>query len=156
MANNYISGAFTLEFISQEARDMFLALGEAIDQASYEPAALTEEQRALLTSAGLDENLDDLYQLAEDVDTYGTNSVYVSSGESINLEMVATCAQAVLKKFGGPPVGFEWAETCSKGRIGEFGGGACVVTADVMHWMTSGGWVDEKIKSLTASTTAWT
>lgn len=38
--------------------------------------------------------------------------------------------------------GFSWADTCDEPRVNAFKGGACWVTVEDAHWMTTKGWLD--------------
>lgn len=74
------------------------------------------------------------------------------TGETVDVEVVATLLQAFLRKFSGRRViGFTYANLCSKARSGGFGGGAMVITKDNLYDMDAFTWMKQTIEELEES-----
>ena len=64
--------------------------------------------------------------------------LWISSGDSGNLEQVALVTQRFMKKFDKDGViKFTAAYTCSKMRIDEFGGDAVLITKHDCYWLSA-------------------
>lgn len=74
------------------------------------------------------------------------------SDETVDVEVVACLLQAYLRKYGHKPnrkcLAFGWADTCSKPRPGAFGGGAMVITKDVIRETSTSAWLDRTVEQL--------
>lgn len=70
--------------------------------------------------------------------------LYISGGESPNIETIARILQATMIRFNLPgPTVIEWANTCDKLRAGEFTGGAAVITQASQRWMNTTQWAEQ-------------
>jgi len=161
-----------LEWV-QEMADNYLQFSEMLETKDAEERLwLTDQLEYIVVEAGkiylLDENphaddvtwegprfLHGIEEFRDDWNEIGFtwclegDGLWIYTEESGNPDTAAMLIQAFFRKFH--PKGIwklEWAETCSKPRLNEFGGGAVVVTANDMYWMTSGEFTSEKISEL--------
>jgi hypothetical protein len=75
------------------------------------------------------------------------NDLWLYSEEHADMESVASFLQAYLRKSGSTSMlGVEWAETCNRPHVGEFGGGAVMITAKTIKWMTTAKWITGELK----------
>lgn len=73
-------------------------------------------------------------------------NLWLHSDESGNVESVASFVQAFLKKFRpNDKWGMEWSNDCSRPRLDAFGGGAVVVYAKNVSWLTTHNWLSRKL-----------
>lgn len=74
-------------------------------------------------------------------------SIWIVSEESANMDLIADCIQAVMKRFYLTGyISFEFADTCSKMRLNSFGGGAYVITRHGWDAMGSYGIVNQLVE----------
>lgn len=125
MANNYLTFSFALgPFTSEEL---------AWVKATIDDHSVREDDQQI------DEDFFD-YE-------FDDSSVVIYSEEYGDIEAVTEFVKALQEKFPRhSPVGFSWAETCSKPRPGEFGGGAVVVDAGNVEWVSTYHWLKDRIK----------
>lgn len=79
-------------------------------------------------------------------DQEGKRQLWIYSTDHGVPEKVVYLVQKYLKKFHPDKAwSLTWAEDCSRAEIGAFGGGAVVVGANVVHWISTHQWVLDKL-----------
>ena len=74
--------------------------------------------------------------------------LWISNDESANVNALVALIQAALKRFKlKSKVGFEYSFMCSKPRLDAYGGGATVITKDSCDYVSTGMWLDKKMKA---------
>lgn len=141
MANYYTQFCVEIQCLTQEELDWFDDAREELDVCDMDANSermLSEPWRDAENEGNLD----------FDVEFEADKLVYLS-GEESDIDHPAALLQAFLKKFRPNEVlSLSWANTCSSSRPDAFGGGAVVITATEMKWMTTNDWVEETVKAL--------
>ncbi len=154
MANNYRQYSESIENLSQEEADWLRKLFDAASN-EEDPARWTSAQ-AMAKYEGVwdvdDIDDDDLSEFGKiikegasdgdptpcvrlDIEEEGDKiAAWIYAEEHGDVETIGNFIQAFFKKFNKKDAWFSltWADTCSKLRIGEFGGGAMLVTHDMV------------------------
>jgi hypothetical protein len=127
-------------------------------------APLTEEQQAYavaLSTGDVESIAPELFALLEDNDcgldfaviprTIGTGEqrefcVFIESEETGNADNALLFVQHLVRRFGLPPVGFEWAHWCDRHRTEAFGGGAAVIHGNTIQRIDTNAWMHARLK----------
>lgn len=81
------------------------------------------------------------------------NEAWFRVHESGTPDHVANFVQAYMKRFkkNNAAWAMEWSNFCDKDKLDAYGGGAVIVTAKKLYWMTTSGWADETLGKLLAA-----
>lgn len=114
-----------------------------------EASWVDQEYRKRITAGDLDESMGDFDLELEDDDKGGRRAWIHSPDGCENIDHVADFIQQFLKEFRPKEAwSMEWSNDCSKPRLDAFGGGALVVTAKKIHWMSTSDWVSKTMEKL--------
>jgi hypothetical protein len=150
MSNNYTLFSTAITDLTKEetawVQDVFVAIntidegGDVLPGGDYD---ITKEAEAKAFDERYGEGMSKLMlSISIDTDCFGFDASIDEDGdlwsvaeETGDPECAATLIQAFFAKFRPKDTHtLEWANTCSRPQVGEFGGGACLITADWIHF----------------------
>ncbi len=156
MANNYILFCEEIGLLTREELEWWIS----VSLLDADTGAFEKLKDKDFTALGLEpKNMRDIYDSAGNFPTFSIDTetyfdsmtkevrrVYLFSEECGNPDDVAYLMMRFLKKFRPKSyLKLEVAFTCSASRANEFGGCAAFITATRTDWVSTSGWLSDKI-----------
>lgn len=136
MADYYTSFSLVLELPSEEAQEYALKVASTMSDAGRDDTGKEDK----IPDFVLPFVKDEMENWVFDTEASGECDIWLSS-EFGGLDAAIVFIQHLLQKFmSNGVVVLEWANSCSKPRTDAYGGGAAVITAEVVKSMGTFGW----------------